>query len=150
MTYNIQLRPSVQGSIQICQPEGEVVFPMACPRENNPMRVDKSGCFPIQRAVIALLCCCQCFVGYLPCGGKLGCQAGNNRVVRRETIGLFPGSANFCQCFIGYLPCGGNWVVRRGTIELFPGSANFGKTSQLFYYHMTNLIQSKSIIQIKI
>jgi hypothetical protein len=28
----------------------------------------------------------------------------------------------------------------------FPGSANFGKTSQLFYYHMTNLIQSKSII----
>jgi hypothetical protein len=40
----------------------------------------------------------------------------------------------FCQCFIGYLPCGGNWVVRRGTIALFPGSANFGKTSQLFYY----------------
>jgi len=33
---------------------------------------------------------------------------------------------------------------------LFPGSANFGKTSQLFYYHMTNLIQSKSIIYIKI
>jgi hypothetical protein len=29
---------------------------------------------------------------------------------------------------------------------LFPGSANFGKTSQLFYYHMTNLIQSKYII----
>jgi hypothetical protein len=36
------------------------------------------------------------------------------------------------------------WVVQQGTIELFPGSANFGKT--LFYYHMTNLIQSKSII----
>jgi hypothetical protein len=48
---------------------------------------------------------------------------GENWVVRRGTIG----------------------VVRRGTIELFPGSANFGKTSQLFYYHMTNLIQSKSI-----
>jgi len=49
---------------------------------------------------------------------------------------------------------GENWVVwqgtigvvRQGTIELFPGSANFGKTSQLFNYHMTNLIQTKSII----
>jgi hypothetical protein len=39
----------------------------------------------------------------------------------------------FCQCFIGY----------RGTIGLFPGSANFGKTSQLFYYHITTLIQLK-------
>jgi hypothetical protein len=79
---------------------------------------------------------------------------GGNWVVRRGTIGLFPGSANFCQCFICYLPCGGklgcsagnNRVVRRRTIWLFHGSANFGKTSQLFYYHMTNLIQSKSII----
>jgi hypothetical protein len=34
------------GNIQVCQPEGEVVFPRACPRENNPSRVDKSGCFP--------------------------------------------------------------------------------------------------------
>jgi hypothetical protein len=41
---------------------------------------------------------------------------------------------------------GENWVVQQRTIGLFPGSANFGKTSQLFYYHMTNLIQSKSII----
>ena len=72
--------------------------------------------FPTQRAVIVLLYFCQCFIGYLPCGGYW--------VVRRGTIG----------------------VVRRGTIGLFPGSANFGKTSQLFYYHMTNLIQSKSII----
>jgi hypothetical protein len=37
-------------------------------------------------------------------------------------------------------------LYNRRTIELFPGSANFGKTSQLFYYHITNLIQSKSII----
>ena len=79
-------------------------------------QVAKSGCFPTQMAVIVLLYFCQCFIGYLLCGGKLGCSAGNNR------------------------------VVRRGTIGLFPGSANFGKTSQLFYYHMTNLIQSKSII----
>jgi hypothetical protein len=79
---------------------------------------------------------------------------GENWVVRWRTIGLFPGSANFWQCFIGYLSCGGKLgclagtigVVRQGTIELFPGSANFGKTSQLFYFHMTNLIQSKSII----
>ena len=97
--YIIQLRPSVQGNIQICQPEGE----------NNPLRVDKSGCFPTQRAVFVLLYFCQCFIGYLPCGGKLGCSARNNRVVRQGTIGLFPGSANFCQCFICYmyLPCGG-------------------------------------------
>jgi hypothetical protein len=35
---------------------------------------------------------CQCFIGYLPCGGKLGCSegknrccsAGNNRVVSRQ------------------------------------------------------------------
>ena len=43
-------------------------------------------------------------------------RQGTNRVVRRGTIGLFPGSATFPQCFIGYLPLGGNWVVRRGTI----------------------------------
>ena len=96
----------MQGNIQLCQPEGEVVFPRVCPRENNTPRVDKSVCFPTQRAVIVLLYFCQCFIGYLPCGGKMGCSAGNNRVVRRETIGLLPGSTNFCQCFIGYLPCG--------------------------------------------
>ena len=82
--YIIQLRPSVQGNIQICQPEGEVVFPEECPRQNNPPRVDKSGCFPTQRAVIALSYFCHCFIGYLPCGGKLGCSAGNNRVVFRQ------------------------------------------------------------------
>jgi hypothetical protein len=41
------------------------------------LRVDKSGCFPTQRAVIALLYFCQCFIDYLPCGGKLGCSMGN-------------------------------------------------------------------------
>ena len=49
-----------------------------------PPRVDKSGCFPTQRAVIVLLYFCQCFIGYLPCGWKLGCSAGNNRVVSRQ------------------------------------------------------------------
>jgi hypothetical protein len=44
-----------------------------------------------ERAVIVLLYFCYCFIGYLPCGGKLGCSAGNNRVVRRGTIGLFGG-----------------------------------------------------------
>ena len=38
-----------------------------------PPQVDKSGCFPAQRAAIVLLYFCQCFIGYLPCGGKLGC-----------------------------------------------------------------------------
>ena len=90
----------------MCQPEGEVV----CPLCRETFR------FVNLRAVTVLLYFCQCFIGYLPCGG--------NWVVRRGTIG----------------------VVRRRTIELFPGSANFGKTSQLFDYHMTNLIQSKSII----
>ena len=87
------------GSIQIYQPEWE----------NNPPppRIDTSGCSPTQRAVIVLLYVCQCFIGYLPCGGKLGCSAGNNRVVRRRTIGLFPDSSNICQFLIGYLPCGG-------------------------------------------
>jgi hypothetical protein len=51
-------------------------------------RVDKSGCFLTQRAVIVLLYFCQCFLGYLPCGGKLGCSAGNNRVVDKS--GCFP------------------------------------------------------------
>jgi hypothetical protein len=46
--------------------------------------VDRSGCFPTQRAVIVLLYFCQCFIGYLPCGGKLGCSVGNNRVVSRQ------------------------------------------------------------------
>ena len=52
--------------------------------KTTPPRVDKSGCFPTQRAVIVLLYFCQCFIGYLPCGGKLGCLAGNNRVVFRQ------------------------------------------------------------------
>ena len=52
--------------------------------ENNPPRVDKSGYFPTQRVVIVLLYFCQCFIGYLPCGGKLGCSAGNNRVVSQQ------------------------------------------------------------------
>jgi hypothetical protein len=25
---------------------------------------------------------CQCFIGYLPCGGNLGCSAGNNIQLR--------------------------------------------------------------------
>ena len=66
------------GNIQICQPDEEVVFPRAFPK------VDKSGCFPTQRAVIVLLHFCQYFIGYLPCGGKLGYSAGNNRVVSRK------------------------------------------------------------------
>ena len=52
--------------------------------ENNPPKVDKSGYFPTQRDVIVLLYFGQCFIGYLPCGGKLGCSAGNNRVVSRQ------------------------------------------------------------------
>ena len=72
------------GNIQVCQPEGEVVFPRDCPRENSPSRVDKSGCFSTQRVVIVLLYFCQCFIGYPPCGGKLGCSAGNNRVVSSQ------------------------------------------------------------------
>ena len=52
--------------------------------ENNPPKVDKSGYFPTQRVVIVLLYFGQCFIGYLPCGGKLGCSAGNNRVVSRQ------------------------------------------------------------------
>ena len=55
------------------------------------------SCF--HRTVIVLLYFCQCFVGHLPCGGKLGCSAGNNRVVSWQ--------CKFCQCFIGYLPYGG-------------------------------------------
>ena len=47
-------------------------------------QVDKSGCFPTQMAVIVLLYFCQCFIGYLPCGWKLGCSAGNDRVVSRQ------------------------------------------------------------------
>ena len=129
----IQLRPSVQGNIQICQPEGEVDFPRACQKENNPPGVDKSGCFPTQRAVIVLLYFCQCFIGYLPCGGKSGCSAGYNKQLRPSVQGNIQicqteGENNpsrvdksgcfhiqravidllyFCQCFIGYLPCGG-------------------------------------------
>ena len=129
----IQLLPSVQANIQICQPEGEVVFP----------QVDKSGCFSTQRAVIVLLYFCQCFIGYLPCGGKLSCSAGNNRVVSQQ-----------CKIFANVLQV----ISLMGEIGLFDGEQQgcfpavhiLGKTSQLFYYHMTNLIQSKSIIQIKI
>jgi len=40
---------------------GKLFSPRACPRENNPQRVDKSGCFPTQRAVIVLLYFCQCW-----------------------------------------------------------------------------------------
>jgi hypothetical protein len=78
-------------------------------------QVDKSGCFPTQRVVIVLLYFCQCFIGYLPCGGKLGCSAGNNRVASRQLkflpmfyrlsplwgeIGLFGGEQYRC-CSVG-------------------------------------------------
>ena len=53
-------------------------------RGKNPHRVDKSGCFLTQRVVIILLYFCQCFIGYLPCGEKFGCSAGNNRIVSRQ------------------------------------------------------------------
>ena len=90
---NIQLRPSVQGNIQICQPEGTTTPRGLTNLDGKQLspQVDKSGCFPTQRAVIVLLYFCQCFIGYLPCGGKLGCSAGNNRVVsrQREYLPLF-------------------------------------------------------------
>ena len=68
----------------------DVVFP----------RVDKSGCFPTQRAVIVSLYFCQCFIGYLPYGGKLGCSTGNNRVVSRQR--------NFLTMFYRLSPLWGN------------------------------------------
>jgi hypothetical protein len=93
----------------------------ACPRENNPSRVDKSGCFPTQRAVIVLLYFCQSFIGYVPCGGKLGCSAGNNRVVSRQRKCL-PMFYRLSPLW-GKLGCsaGNNRVVWRGTIGLFGG-----------------------------
>jgi hypothetical protein len=49
----------------------------------------------------------NCFIIFLPMFYRLSPLWGKIWVVRRGTIGLFPGSANLCQCFIGYLPCGG-------------------------------------------
>jgi hypothetical protein len=74
-----------------------------------------------------------------PLWGKIGLFGG-------EQWGCFPAAQIFANILYVISLVGENWVVRRGTIGLFHGSANFGKTSQLFYYHMTNLIQSKSII----
>ena len=39
---------------------------------------------------------CQNVIGYLPCGGKLGCLAGKNRVVQWGAIGLFGGEQQGC------------------------------------------------------
>ena len=66
-------------------------------------------------------------MGYLPCE--------ENWVVRRGTIGLFPGSANVCQCFIAYLPCGGKLGCSAGNnVQLLPAR----KCRQyLFYYTET-------------
>ena len=76
--------PLCREASRIVNLRGKLFFPRACPRVSNPLRVDKSGCFPTQRGVIVLLYCCQCFIGYLPCGGKLGCSWGKNRVVSRQ------------------------------------------------------------------
>jgi hypothetical protein len=43
----------------------------------------------------------------LPMFDRLSPLWGKIWVVRRGTIGLFPGSANLCQGYIGYLPYGG-------------------------------------------
>jgi hypothetical protein len=46
---------------------------------------------------------------------------GEHWIVRRGTIGLFPGSAHICQCFKGYLPCGGKLGCSAGNnIQLLP------------------------------
>ena len=51
------------------------------------------------------------------------------------------------NCFIIFLPMFYRLSPLWGKIGLFLGSANFGKTSRLFYYHMTNLIQRIVIVQ---
>ena len=56
---------------------------------------------------IVLLYFCQYFIGYLPCGGKLGCSVGNNRVVSRQR-------GKFLQMFYRLSPL---W----GKIGLFGG-----------------------------
>ena len=49
---------------------------------------------------------------------------GEHWIVRRGTIGLFPGSAHICQCFKGYLPCGGKLGCSAGNnIQLLPALA---------------------------
>ena len=77
-------------------------------------------------------------------GEQLGCSAGNNWVVRRGTIGLLPGSANVCQCCIGFLPCREKLGCSVGNNRVVSRQRKLWQTSQLFYYLMTNLIQSKS------
>ena len=57
---------------------------------------------------------------------------GENRVVRRVTIGLLPGSANICQCFICYLSCEGKLGCSEGNngvyICVFEKEINIKKT----------------------
>ena len=125
---NIQLWPSVQGNIQICQPEGEP----------PPPRVYKSGCFPAQSAIR------NCFILFLPLFYRLSPLWGEIGLFGGEQQGCFQAAHIFANVLYVFSLVGEHWVVRRGTIGLFPGIANFGKTSQLFYYHMTNLIPSKS------
>ena len=84
------------------------------PRENNPPEGWQIWMFPYTEGRNCFIIFLPMFfLGYLPCGGKLGCSRG--------TIWLFPGSANVCQCFIGYLPCGGKLGCSAGNnVQLLP------------------------------
>jgi hypothetical protein len=76
---------------------GGSFLPECLPEGKQPLEGWQIWMFPYTEGHNCFIIFCQCFIGYLPCGGKLGCSAGNNRVVRRETIGLFSGSANCCR-----------------------------------------------------
>jgi hypothetical protein len=66
---------------------------------------------------------------------------GENWVVRRGTIGLFPGSTNFCQCFIGYFPWGGKLGCSAGNNRVLSRQRKFWQ-KHLNYFIITWLIES--------
>jgi hypothetical protein len=70
----------------------------------------------------------------------LGCDKGTEKTITALCVGKHPDLSTLRGCFLPQVDKSGCFPTQRAVI------VNFGKTSQLFYYHMTNLIQSKSII----
>ena len=95
---NIQVRPSVQGNIQICQPEGKTA-PQGLTNLDVSLHRGPQLFYYIFANVLQVIS-----------------LVGKNWVVRRGTIGLFPGSAHFANVLQVISLVGGNWVVRRGKI----------------------------------
>jgi hypothetical protein len=68
--------PLCREASRIVNLRGKLFFPRACPRVSNPLRVDKSGCFPTQEGRNCFIIFLPMFYRLSPLWGKIGLFGG--------------------------------------------------------------------------